>query len=373
MHIENENVPPIKPVDGNLNIIQSLRGLFCLVVIITHITINSNEYLHRDFLFNVSLFGHAAVDFFFVVSGFMITYTSIKHAGRPDKLKTFFRRRLVKIFPIYWIIITFFLVGQLLLRSFYNTPFEYTLSNVLSTYFLLPGHTMVNGVSWTLTFELYFYLLFSLFFLVRKKEWIYIGFVIYTIAILSFGLVGFDANENVWIRLIISPLNIEIYLGMLAGAIVSKIKVQNSFYILGVGALILVVSAVLTNSGYRLFLNDFNRLILFGIPSFFIVLGVASYETKFHVNANKTLLLLGDASYSLYLLHLPFVAAFVKLYPRLNIKTDWIYHILWFLLILIVCLLSVKVYQLIELPLIKKLNRYLSTRRSKSVPTFSKL
>ena len=373
MHVVNKNVPPVKPVDGNLNIMQALRGLFCLVVIITHVTINSIEHLHRDFLFNVSLFGSAAVDFFFVVSGFMITYTSIKNAGRPDKLKIFYRRRLVKIFPIYWIIITFFLVGQLLFRSFYNTPFKFTLSNVLSTYFLLPGHTMVNGVSWTLTFELYFYLLFSLFFLVRKKEWIYKGFAIYTIAIVSFGIAGFDANENVWIKLILSPVNIEIYLGMLAGAIVSKIKVQYSFYILGVGAFLLTVSAILTNNGYHLFLNDFNRLLLFGVPSFFIILGVSTYETNYYVGANKTLLLLGDASYSLYLLHLPFVAAFVKLYPIINIQNDWVYHILWFFLILLVCLLSVKVYQMVELPLIKKLNSQLSPRRVNSIETINKI
>ena len=361
------NIEPKNLEVRNLNVIQVLRGLFCLVVIITHITINSNDLLKKDFFFNFSLFGYAAVDFFFVLSGFMITYTSIKNAGRPDKSLIFIRRRLIKIFPIYWIVITIFATGQFFLRSYYNTPYEFNFWNIISTYFLFPGHIMINGVSWTLTHELYFYLLFLFFFFIPKKEWVFLGFFIYSILIISFTATGLYSHELQWMKLMFSPINIEIYLGMLAATIMSKVKIKLGVVLIVIGSVLFIISAFLSNLGFYLFNNEFDRLILFGLPATLIILGIASYEMIYSVKANKTLLLLGEASYSLYLIHLPFVAAFVKLYPKLNIQNDLIYHVLWVFLVLIICFISVKLYQIVELPLLKKLNNPLGKRRAKNL------
>jgi len=154
----------------HINLIQVLRGFASLLVVLYHLTANTQQILQKEFCFNFFSFGWSGVDIFFVLSGFIITYTSRKGIGQRDRLISFLRRRAIRIFPTFWIITGLFLLFQVILPSFYKTHYSFDLANLLSTFFLLPGHTMVNGVSWTLSYEIFFYFLFSFAFIIPKKE-----------------------------------------------------------------------------------------------------------------------------------------------------------------------------------------------------------
>ncbi|MBO9659299.1 MAG: acyltransferase, partial [Chitinophagaceae bacterium] len=159
--------------NNQLLLIQVLRGIASFMVVLFHATENFRLNFDSEFLSGFFSFGAAGVDLFFVLSGFIITYTSGSLVGRPSNVSYFLKRRVIRIFPIYWIIAAAFLCVQLALPSFYKNGYSFTGFNLLGTFLLLPGHSMVNGVSWTLTNELFFYILFIAAFLIRNRALLY--------------------------------------------------------------------------------------------------------------------------------------------------------------------------------------------------------
>ena len=344
---------------SNLNMIQVLRGVASLLVVLFHISQNVKLYLKTNFCFNAFDFGGAGVDIFFVLSGFIITYTSVKNLNTTGKLFFFLRRRFVRIYPAYWIVITGFLVLQFFFASFYSSTYNFTFSNLLSTFFLLPGHAMVNGVSWTLSYELFFYLLFSLAFLIPSKKLALLLAVLYGLLIVVLHCLGYSAEQqNSWLMLVTHPMNTEFILGIIAALIIYKLPSRISVGLIIAGSLFFLVGAILSDYGYWLINNSFNRVVFFGIPSFFIITGIATFELSRPVKVHNVLLKLGEASYSLYLLHLPFVAAAVKIISKLNIQNNSLLHVLLFLLIIMICYCSVLFFKFIEKPVINRLNTF---------------
>ncbi len=349
--------PDVNLQNNNLNLIQLLRGIASLLVVLFHTTINANDILKKEFCLNFFAFGGAGVDIFFVLSGFIITYTSLKPLREGKQLFSFLRRRFVRIFPSYWLVITLFLMIQILLPAFYNTKYNFTLSNILSTYFLFPGHTMINGVSWTLTYELFFYFLFSLVFIIPRKKIALVFSIIYGLIIILVTIFGYASEkENDWLGLLTFPMNTEFIMGILAAVLIPRIPQNISAGLLIGGSILFLTSSILSDHNYILFPNAFNRVIFFGVPSFFIIIGIVKFELATKTKVHNFLLLLGEASYSLYLLHLPIIFATIKIIARFNIQSNITLHCLLLFTLIIICWGSIFFYKYIEKPVIKKLN-----------------
>lgn len=347
----------------NLNLIQLLRGVASLLVVFYHATSNSNNILKEDFIFNFFSLGASGVDVFFVLSGFIITYTSIKGASQPGKLLPFLRRRAVRIFPTYWIIATFFLGLQILLPSFYKTHYDFNFGNITSTYLLFPGHLMVNSVSWTLSYELFFYLMFTLIFLLPNKKWAFMIFMIYALVLMTLPVAGYSfENGKGWINFICFPMNVEFFMGVLAALIIPKIPVGFSLPLIFTGSFMFIASGIFYDQEYQFLANSFNRVLLFGIPSFIIIIGLVKYELTHRVTMHKVFLSLGEASYSIYLLHLPVIVAFTKIILLFNINSNMVIQLLLILLIVAICFISILFYKFIEKPVIRKLNKTLNKK-----------
>lgn len=343
--------------NSNLNLIQVLRGVASLMVVLFHTTGNAKEILNKKFYFDFFLFGYSGVDIFFVLSGFIITYTSMRWIERKDQLLPFIKRRFIRIFPSYWIIIGLFLILQLLLPSFYKTHYSFSLSNFFSTLFLFPGHTMVNGVSWTLSYELFFYLLFSLVFVIPNKKWAFYLFAVYALVIIALPFLGKDQGySNEWLKLISDPMNVEFFMGVMAALLIPRIPQKLSLPFMIIGGALFLVSGIFTDHKYYLFTNGYNRILLFGVPSFLIITGLVKFELSRNINIHNALRLLGEASYSLYLLHLPLLAAGIKMIARLNIQNNIILQLLLLIIVAIICYGSILFYKWIERPIINKLN-----------------
>jgi len=341
----------------NLNLVQVLRGVASLLVVFFHTTINSREIFGKDFCFNFFLFGGAGVDIFFVLSGFIITYTCARSITHTDKLLPFLRRRFVRIFPTYWIIITIFILIQLVLPSFYKTHYDFHTSNLVGTLFLLPGHTMVNGVSWTLSYELFFYLLFSIGFLLPNKKIAFVLSMLYALAIIGIAIAGYSFEPgNKWPFLCTFPMNVEFFMGVLAAALIPRIPQGSASPLLIIGVLLFLGGGIFTDQNLQLLPNVFNRVIIFGIPSFFIIIGLVKMELSKHINVHNILLSLGEASYSLYLLHLPIIVACMRFIAKFDLRNNFILHTLLFLMIMIICCASILFFKWIEKPIIAKLS-----------------
>jgi len=143
--------------------LEGLRGLCALSVLLSHLSYDSTGFrtggashfpgYPADF---IASFGSIGVLIFFVLSGFVIG-TSTTEAFSKQAVKLYFRRRLLRLYPIYIValVASFWIAGESLLsRSFLvHLAFLQTwLEPTIST----------NGVLWTLHMEMMFYLLFLL-------------------------------------------------------------------------------------------------------------------------------------------------------------------------------------------------------------------
>lgn len=356
--------------NSNLNLIQVLRGVASLIVVLFHASVNSQEILNKEFCSGFFLFGYSGVDIFFVLSGFIITYTSVRWLGYKNQLMPFLKRRFIRIFPSYWIIISVFLILQFLLPSFYKTHYDYNLSNFFSTWFLIPGHTMVNGVSWTLSYELFFYLLFSLAFMIPNKRLAFCLFGLYVLMIIVLPIFGNDAEKsNEWLKLLWHPMNIEFFMGVMAALLIPRFPQKLSLPFMIAGSLLFLTAGIFTDHKYYLSNTAFDRIVFFGVPSFLIIIGLVKYELNTKLNIHNILLSLGGASYSLYLLHLPLLAAGIKMIARVNIQNNAILQLLLLIIVVIICYGSILFYKWIERPLINKLNGLSKTRQYKNGTT----
>lgn len=155
--------------EDNIQIIQALRGLACILVVLCH-----TSYTH---------FGAFGVDFFLIISGFIIMYSTEKGA------ESFWKKRLIKIVPLYWFItlITAVLVYFLpWLFNSYEVSVEYILKSLL---FIPYEHSGIRqpllGLGWTLNYEMLFYFIFwiSMKMSYFKRGWISIGFCVLLTAV----------------------------------------------------------------------------------------------------------------------------------------------------------------------------------------------
>ncbi|MCX6182862.1 MAG: acyltransferase [Bacteroidetes bacterium] len=134
--------------------------------------------------------GNLGVNFFFVLSGFLITYLLIeeKTINTNINLKNFWLRRILRIWPLYFFCVFFgFVVFPLLKQSFGQTPNEnasllsfLTFTNNLDFIYNGPPDASVLGVLWSVAIEEQFYLVWPiiLFLLPVRKYWIAFAVII---------------------------------------------------------------------------------------------------------------------------------------------------------------------------------------------------
>src|ERR1044072_6327459 len=163
---------------GVLMSIQALRGIATFVVILAHIQLYVAGKMNLPDLLPFNGVVGAAVDSFFVVSGFIMVYASERLFGQPGGTRIFFLRRLARILPMYWVTTTFVVIY------------------LIASYFFIPTTrpdgwgTPVHGVAWTLNYEMFFYMLFGCFvFLSRRRMVLVLStiFIALVLAALAFG------------------------------------------------------------------------------------------------------------------------------------------------------------------------------------------
>ncbi|NEO88238.1 MAG: acyltransferase, partial [Spirulina sp. SIO3F2] len=155
----------------SLPLIQALRGLAALAVVLFHVDQLSNDRLHTRFFGEIFRFGWVGVDFFFVLSGFIILYSQWSRFGDRgwQSWRRFIIRRAVRIYPTYWVVMGGVLALLLLIPGLSGsgtiTPW-YIVQSIL----LLPqSEDPILSVAWTLTLILFFYGVVSFAFLLPRR------------------------------------------------------------------------------------------------------------------------------------------------------------------------------------------------------------
>jgi peptidoglycan/LPS O-acetylase OafA/YrhL len=154
------------PRRGRLLALDGLRLVAALMVCLYHYTgrggtVSASWHTHPARLFPVlsraAVYGNLGVQFFFVISGFVICMSSW---GRP--LGDFFRSRVARLYPAYWVALVLVTAASLALPAVVR-PVRLDEFLVNLTMLQQPmGATRVLGVCWTLWAEVRFYVLFAL-------------------------------------------------------------------------------------------------------------------------------------------------------------------------------------------------------------------
>lgn len=293
--------------------IQVLRGLAALFVVAEHI-----RFLAC---------GAFGVDIFFCISGFMIMFTTHKSTA------FFFRKRLFRIVPFYWIMTLFTFLLLLLFPSMFAST-QASLPALLKSLFFIPFHVgggilqPILRIGWTINCEMFFYLLFWISYHISHK---YRGLICSSMLLVLTAIgtrISFQMSlsiapswyDNKILRSIFSSapfrffsdtIMLEFALGILcyyiAGYLYNKISSLSSSkafcafistFSLILGIFILAVLALSTKNvnilGYR-------RFFIWGIPSMVILLCFFTAGLTLHMP--RLLTRLGDISFSVYLVH----------------------------------------------------------------------
>jgi len=152
---------------GRFDALDSLRGLSALLVAAYHF--NPAAYSHAGSVLHNA---YLAVDFFFVLSGFVIAHSYAETLGRSVGFKDFALRRLIRLYPLHLLAILPFLCVELARLAadsgFDRAPFTDTrsLPSLLANLLLVQGlgvsdQLTWNGPSWSISTEFWTYLIFA--------------------------------------------------------------------------------------------------------------------------------------------------------------------------------------------------------------------
>jgi peptidoglycan/LPS O-acetylase OafA/YrhL len=308
--------------------LQILRAFAAINVVIYHVIGISTSYgFEPTQLVFLEGWGANGVDIFFVLSGFVILHSQLQ---RKRSAWVFFKLRIIRIVPVYWFItLAAVLMYSIIPSSSINSDAP-SITRVFESLFFLSeaisGEYPVIGVGWTLEWEMFFYLIFalSLVFTQWNKSYLFI--------FLSLLFISLITSEYIII---------EFLLGMFIAYVFNYFKIRHQL-----GLIIAIVGFIfLFFSINQLESFNLHRLVKWGIPSFLIVLGLV-YANQF---SSPLLNYLGEASYSIYLIHCLVISAFYKVIPftSLPLNNDF-----FAIACLIACILSgVILYSFIEKPL----------------------
>jgi exopolysaccharide production protein ExoZ len=294
--------------------IQALRGVAVILVVLTHA-----RYYFLDTpgwpLANALLLpGAMGVDLFFVISGFIMVYTTRRSAGTPAEALDFLVRRFARIWPLYvlatlaWLTVNHKGLGWLtywpqlraLLLSLTFQPVD--ANNPLYYSQSLP-------LGWTLNFEMYFYLLFGLCLLLRRYRWIALGGWICLTVLLVPALkrdLTLDVLTNfqfsiAYLNLVTNPIILE----FLAGVAIGWLYLQDWFVLRSRAVARHLVLLALCGAVWYAWsaMGTFHGPKQWGAAVMLMMLALALASKTVELLPPASLVWLGSISFSLYLTH----------------------------------------------------------------------
>lgn len=270
--------------------IQLLRFIAAMLVVVYHSAaqLPVNDSVFQAFFSIGESLGFAGVDIFFVISGFIMAHTSSGHSGITRSFD-FARRRLARIFSGYW---PFFILAVVIFGYFRAEHFAD--SNLLKSFFLWPqslNHILLE-ITWTLSYELYFYLLFSFLILLssprNRNVFILLAFVFILVLNLYRHFVAHSFSpDNIyylgfWSQFLTAPYLLEFFGGALVAAWLKKRPVGPALSWFLAGTVMFLAGGWINESVYSGLIEQgyhiVPRVFIYGLPSCMLLLGLVRLE-----------------------------------------------------------------------------------------------
>ena len=367
-----------------LSSLTTLRGLAAILVILLHVNVFCFALAPWDGHFSHFIQrGYLWVDFFFLLSGFIMMHVYGKSLGKdiPGNFKKFIRSRFARIYPLHLFSFLCMVAFYFWYRSnytLYPNDYIYTfnMQNIWANLLLLQSMGLYknlawNSAAWSISVEWWMYIVFP-FLLIPfrkitnfKKLVIFLSiilgylFIIYFLYPLSSLTNGTIDPRKYTLDVTYDYGFIRCFFGFLSGMMLyelyrvgwgQKYLNKNSIWILNIILTVVVMT--------------------FATPDFVPIIAFAAIIlTSIHVEGFgkkllgfKPFIFLGDISYSLYLMHLPimhFLLSYLKKNSQIKLDnlswgTAWLYAVIY---LIIVIFISTLTYRFIEVPMRNRINQ----------------
>jgi len=289
--------------------LQVLRGLAALMVVLVHLALSVTDRFMVQPLPRFIDAGGIGVDIFFCLSGFIMYYTSHQEIGVRGAAPEFLTRRLLRIYPLYWVV-TFLAMLVEVLDPRLMSSWKQGPGFILKSLFLFPQNVSpLIAPAWTLVHEVKFYAIFGALMMfplrlarVGLAVWMMGSFSVLLLSV--FGIDWLDRSlAGRAVNYIWHPASVEFGSGIVAAWVVLNVRTAAwvDACLLAVGS-----AAILALLQFHSFLKPDTKyfaVIMNAVPTFVLVLGATLVEQRWKPVMPRVLTFLGDASYSTYLTH----------------------------------------------------------------------
>jgi peptidoglycan/LPS O-acetylase OafA/YrhL len=341
--------------------LQAGRGIAAILVVLFHLSktiFALDKYWGHDPLGELFFFGHAGVEFFFVLSGLIILHFHWDDLNRPERAIPYLKKRFCRIYPIYWFVLACIIPIYFFIPTF-GHGHEREAGVVLSSILLIhvtSGYTILT-VAWTLYHEILFYILFSLALLNRRWG----GSLLFVWLIGSifslFRTMPATVNEFLYSPLdyFFSPLHLLFAIGMFACWAMRRGYVRAPMLCAVIG--VAIFFGVALDEDYYHLLPGNSRSVAYGIGCALAMVGFMTLEMRGKLRVPRIMSFLGDASYSIYLSHLVILSLLAKLFIALGAKTHLPEMVSYAAILFITLLTGSLMHLWIEKPLFRKVSK----------------
>ncbi len=287
-------------MDRRIDNLHLLRAIFAMGIVLDHINLDDLVGYGKKIFY----MGTTGVAFFFVLSGFLMIYTY-----KPMKCSEYLKKKFLRIFPTMWV----FTLGVVLLDCVFRRYIGWNFVNwadinskmVIKSLLCVPilehSNEIIIPPAWTLSFEIWFYMIGIVLVLVGEKFY-FIVLSVWGALIMTGSLAGSSLFA-------LNPLFLELIMGVAIAYIVKKNVIRNKRFplIFGWGGVILFITALcsVTEIVHVVYISSLPHWIKYGVPAALIVLGAAGCKSLLKPEGMlyKVLSVVADHSYSIYLTH----------------------------------------------------------------------
>lgn len=314
------------------HLLDGLRGVAALMVIWYHVF--EGYAFAGGTTIDTFNHGYLAVDFFFILSGFVIGYAYDDRWGKNFTMKDFIKRRLIRLHPMVIMgaivgAITFYIQGSVQWDGT-HIGISMVMLSLLCTIFFIPAMPGVgyevrgngemfplNGPCWSLFFEYIGNILYALFIRRLSNKALTIVVVLLGVALASFAIFNVSGYGNIGVGWTLDGVNFiggllrmlfPFSMGMLLSRNFKPMKLRGAFWICTLVMIALFAvpylegtESICTNGIYEAF------CIIIAFP---ILLWIGASGTTTDKKSTQIYKFLGDISYPIYVIHYPFMYLF---------------------------------------------------------------
>ena len=299
--LETPSVPA-----GRIRSVQALRAIAAGFVVVNHATVLWQEKFDPGTPSWGN--GNAGVDLFFVISGFIMVVSSQRLRGATGGWRQFAALRLVRIVPLYWAL-TAAKLAAILADPAVALRTRPTAWNIVASFLFVPSRDAAGDirpvlpVGWTLSYEMLFYALFALALYCGIDALLVVAPAMCALAAAS---AARTSASPAWTTLA-DPIVLEFVFGVMVGQGFLRGRPSRNaapyWLLLAAACLACLILIPISEQNNTMVAYSLQRVVLWGLPATALLATALGTERWLDRFLPAFLVKIGEASYSLYLVH----------------------------------------------------------------------